>query len=107
MALTMSRERSSVRFLWADGEVESTVSLLPEDDEEALVRKLKRIIALVEGEQPARAPSALFNPIVRDLHAPPGAQYQPPTLGWAKPMAEPPAVPEGADYELIPPEEQV
>lgn len=39
----------TVRFEWTDGEVESTVSLIPGDDEATLVRKLKRIVALVEG----------------------------------------------------------
>lgn len=52
MPLEMKRAKDGVRFEFADGEAETTVTLLPEDDQDTLVRKLRRIIALTEGEQP-------------------------------------------------------
>lgn len=52
MTLTMRRGRTGVRFEFTDGEVESSVTLLPEDDEATLVRKLRRVVELVEGDLP-------------------------------------------------------
>lgn len=59
MPLTL-KSKTPVRFEWNDGEVESTVTLQSDDDQEAMVSKLKRVIALVEGtpDLPVRVPGA-------------------------------------------------
>jgi hypothetical protein len=49
--MTLLLKTKAVRFEWSDGDVESVVTLSSDDDPETLVRKLKRVIALVEGGQ--------------------------------------------------------
>ncbi|MGW2513670.1 hypothetical protein ACWC0A_30600 [Streptomyces scopuliridis] len=82
------------------------MSLLPEDDEEAMVRKLKRVVALVEGEQggmPGR-----IAPVMAGVETYP-AGLQPATgNGWATPApVTAPELPEDrqGDWELIKPGE--
>lgn len=59
MPLTL-KSKTPVRFEWNDGEVESSVTLQTDDGQEAMVSKLKRVIALVEGtpDLPVRVPGA-------------------------------------------------
>lgn len=52
MALDMRRTKDSVRFEISDGDAVTVVVLLPEDDEAVLVRKLRRIVSLVEADLP-------------------------------------------------------
>ncbi|OEJ24303.1 hypothetical protein AS594_07170 [Streptomyces agglomeratus] len=103
------KTKTPVRFEWSDGDVETTVTLDPGEDENVLIRKLKRIVALAEGEPalPTRDPAAPSLP----------APYRPPVHsatvqanGWAelaKPLAAPPELPEDrqGEWELIKPGE--
>lgn len=59
MPLTL-KNKTPVKFEWNDGEVESSVTLQVDDDQETLVSKLKRVIHLVEGtpDLPVRVPGA-------------------------------------------------
>jgi hypothetical protein len=85
MALVMKLGRAAVRFEWSDGEVESTVTVAFKDDQEVLVRKLKRVIALVEGSAQAlqqwvaeQAPTAV--PLGTEYKAAKAAVLEPPVL---------------------------
>jgi len=49
--VSLKLKTKSVRFEWVDDDAEWVVTLSSEDDEPTLVRKLKRIVALVEGGQ--------------------------------------------------------
>lgn len=82
--LTMKRGRDCVKFEVVDGEVESVVTLLPEDDEETLLRKMKRVIALVESEAPRLAPRLGEPPFLTEVV--PGER--------ARATMEPPEIPE-------------
>lgn len=52
----LTLKTKTARFEWVDDDVESVVTLSSEDDQETLVRKLKRIVALVEGPEPRAVP---------------------------------------------------
>ncbi|MFG3509670.1 hypothetical protein ACGF5F_29680 [Streptomyces sp. NPDC047821] len=116
--MTLVLKTKAVRFEWSDGDVESVVTLSSEDDQETLVRKLKRIIALVEGGQQTswveEAMASRLGPqplaIVGTGEAPvgngvPGPASQP-TNGWAA-VYGPPKPPEHweGQVEIVKPEE--
>jgi hypothetical protein len=113
--------KGAVRFEWSDGIEETTVTLNPGDDEETLKRKLERILSLSHPNPnlPKRLPGFALG-MAQEQHPPmvvteeqgmamkresPGSVVN----GWA-PYAGAglphPEIPEGAEYELIPPEEQ-
>jgi hypothetical protein len=112
--------KGAVRFEWSDGIEETTVTLNPGDDEETLKRKLERILSLSRPDLPGRLPGFALG-MAQEAHpamteAAPAAfpahidqRGQGVGNGWA-PYAgagiNPPPIPEGAEYELIPPEEQ-
>lgn len=112
--LTMRLFRTRVEFEWDDQEVNSTVTISDQDDQDAVIRKLKRVIALVEG---AQAPGlAGMAKALADFGAHAKADAVtgglPPQTGngWAA-YAAPVVAPElpedrKGDWEMIPPEEQ-
>lgn len=94
--------RGQVRFEWADEEVESVVSVSPQDDQETIVRKLKRVLALVEGEPEPRSP--FLAGWTKQVTAP--ESTFPPGNGWAAMAA--PELPDRlqGEVELIQPGEE-
>lgn len=94
----LTLKTKTVRFEWTDDDVESVVTLSSEDDEAGLLRKLKRVIALAEGEQalPVRQPGATLPPML--IH--PATDDTPPQTGngWAAMM--PPEVPARLENEV-------
>lgn len=81
MALTFN-SKYTVTFEWDDSDVSSKVKLIPGDDQETLVRKLKRVIALVEGDgnlASAFGPDGVMQSVQRALGRPVAAE--PPQLG--------------------------
>ena len=52
MELSMTISRGVARFEVSDGEVESTVTISTSDEPSAVVRKLRRVVELVEGGLP-------------------------------------------------------
>lgn len=99
MTLMLKLTRAAARFELTDDDAETVVSITEQDDQDTLLRKLKRVVALVEGE---RAPRLhVLPPGTEVIHMDPPVQTG---NGWAA-MA-PPEIPEGADYELIPPGEE-
>ncbi|AXG81136.1 hypothetical protein [Streptomyces paludis] len=104
MALILRATRDKVTFEWEDEEVFTSVTIKSDETDEAMIRKLKRVIALVEGHDalPVR------DPVPPSLPTP----YRPPvdtsTNGWAAPVSAP-ELPEDrqADYEIIRPGEDV
>ena len=89
-----------VRFEWTDDDVESVVTLSSEDDEASLLRKLKRVIALVEGEQAALPPGA---PLYAFADAVTGGPPPVTGNGWAAMPEVPPRL--QGEVELITPGE--
>mgnify|MGYP003578940758 CR=1 FL=1 len=101
MTLIMKTAKGAVSFEWCDADAETVVRIEPTDEDEVMIRKLKRVIALVEGEQwEPRLTARNLTPALPASMVPPVQTGN----GWAT-MA-PPEIPEGADYELIPPGEQ-
>lgn len=104
MTLIMKTAKGAAIFEWADEDAETVVKIEPTDDDEVMVRKLKRIIALVEGEQAALPPGvpayAMGPEQVRKDRQPL------PSNGWAA-YAPPPVPPhlEG-EIELVQPGEE-
>lgn len=105
----LTLKTKTVRFEWTDDDVESVVTLSSEDDEGTIIRKMRRIIALVEGEQEPNV-SPLPHPVaaaVRKAYGLPPVEPPPQTgNGWA--AYAPPEVPahlEG-EVELIEPGEE-
>jgi hypothetical protein len=109
----LTLKTKTVRFEWADADVESVVTLSSGDDQETLVRKLKRIIELVEGQQGQEGAKMLRG--IKGWTAPvqgpdvSGGDILPsqqPTNGWAATYAAP-AVPEhlAGEVEYIQPGE--
>jgi hypothetical protein len=93
MTLSMKMFKDKVRFEWTDGEVESVVSLTAEDSEESALRKLKRVIALVEGGQvPEPFAGVPLGAAYKEAVAKAG-EVEPPTNGWAA-VYGPPKPPE-------------
>ncbi|MFJ2176391.1 hypothetical protein ACIOHE_26310 [Streptomyces sp. NPDC087851] len=117
MTLILRATRDKVTFEWDDEEVFTSVTIKSDETDEAMVRKLKRVIALVEGETGSSwveqtmasrlkpGPLAVFGtgepPVGNGV---PG----PVTNGWAVPVAAP-ELPEDrqGDYEIIRPGEDV
>jgi hypothetical protein len=95
MTLSMKMFKDKVRFEWTDGEVESVVSLTAEDSEESALRKLKRVIALVEGgSETGRAVQKYLEALPRPAGATLNVAAAPqPTNGWAA-VYGPPKPPE-------------
>lgn len=94
MALTL-KTKTPVRFEWSDGVAETTITLYGDDTEQALVEKLRRVVALA-------TPAA---PLV--LHPAPAVPEPATGNGWAKAVpAQAPELPEDrrADWEFMPPE---
>lgn len=107
MALDMTFGRGDARFQYSDGEVESSVTINAADPEEAVLRKLRRLVALVEGAAPAAPPA-----LMPHIPAPPGfyrdaapQAHAPGANGWA--AFSPPPVPDHLkdQVELIDPSE--
>ncbi|TXS35082.1 hypothetical protein [Streptomyces sp. t39] len=102
MTLVLRTAKGAVSFEWTDDDAETVVRIEPTDPDEVMLRKLKRVIALVEGEQ---APPTAFSALAQAAGTPAAALATPQTgNGWAAFAA--PEIPEGADYELMPPEGQ-
>lgn len=105
MTLVLRPGKTGVRFEFSDEDTETAINIEKTDTDEAMVRKLKRVINLVEGEQGPPAPPgvalAAYDETYKAIvNGPPE-----PTNGWAKFV--PPAVPphlEG-EVELIKPGE--
>jgi len=124
MALRLNT-KGAVRLSWADDSMEAIFTLNPGDSQEELVSKLERIVNFVRDRTdkpalPERIPGMALG-MAQTAHprlvevteeqgmamkkARPGSVVN----GWAAYAGagvNPPEVPEGADYELIPPEEQ-
>lgn len=100
--LVMKMFKDKVRFEWSDGEVESVVTLTSGDSEESAMRKLKRVIALVEGEQ---APP-LFTPAAPSTSGAVLMSSPQTGNGWAA-VYGPPELPEDRKgvWELVQPGE--
>lgn len=97
MPLTL-KSRTPVRFEWADGEVETSITLAPDDDEATLVRKLQRAVGLVVGEPPlpVRPPDGES---WGDMVATAGKPYR--YAPAARPEAVPPFDPAAAEAALV------
>lgn len=105
----LTLKTKTARFEWVDDDVESVVTLSSEDDQETLVRKLKRIVTLVEGESVGLAPAHVLPPRMGEIGHYGGVDIAPQTgNGWAAFAATaPPELParlEG-EVELINPGE--
>jgi hypothetical protein len=105
MPLIMKTSPKGVaRFEWSDDEAETTVTVEASDPEDVIVRKLKRVIALVDGEPPLpqRMPGLALEVAQMASPAPAPAQGN----GWA--AVTPPELPEDrkGEWELYPPKEQ-
>lgn len=102
----LTLKTKAVRFEWTDDDVESVVTLSSEDDEATLLRKLKRVIALVEGQQ-ARPVVAGFDPaapgVVAFADAVTGGPPPVTGNGWAAMPEVPPRL--QGEVELIEPGE--
>jgi len=110
MTLVLRTAKGAVSFEWTDEDAETVVRIEPTDTDEVMLRKLKRVVALVEGEQePMVTPQSeaalrAYTEAYTGLVGEPPRLSQP-TNGWAA-MAEP-KVPEhlADEVELIKPEE--
>jgi len=109
----LTLKTKTARFEWVDDDAEWVVTLSSEDDEPTLVRKLKRIVALVEGEQ-GQVVTRRVRTDVQAIKDWPGPAQGPdvsggdvqPTNGWTATYAAP-ALPERlqGEVELIQPGE--
>jgi hypothetical protein len=105
MTLVMkTQSRGVVRFEWSDEDAETTISIEAQDDDATMIRKLKRVIALVEGEQ---APASRRVPDAYDRGVASVMDALPPQTGNGWAAYAPPEVPEHlqGEVELIPPGE--
>lgn len=48
MPLSMKIGKTAVRFEWTDGEADTTVTVSADEEEETMIRKLRRVIALAD-----------------------------------------------------------
>lgn len=121
MTLHLKSSTKAAKFEYTDGsmDVSWTVDASLEDDE--LVERLRRIVAFYDAQTgreplPERIPGMALGmaqtqhpPMTQDIDPGIYTTVLPGSNGWA-PCAgaglNPPAVPEGAEFELIPPEEQ-
>lgn len=104
--MSLKLKTKSVRFEFVDDDVESVVTLSSDDDEAILVRKMRRLIELVEVHQGQEGNAALM-PLAERMTAPAVTFVPPaPTNGWAAAYG-PPALPDRlkGEVELIPPGE--
>ncbi|MFD6250283.1 hypothetical protein [Streptomyces roseolus] len=111
MTLTLRPTKTGLRFEYTDDDAETVVSIDKADTEADTVRKLKRVIALVEGEQGAPPPGVPEYGVLRpgktlSPHGTEAVPQTPPTNGWEAAYA-PPALPERlkGEVELVPPGE--
>lgn len=107
--MTLKLKTKSVRFELADEDAETVVTLSSEDDEATLVRKLGKILALVEdSELGRRAPRTRpETPEDQSVWSPPRVgPPENPTNGWAQ-VYGPPELPEDrkGEWELVQPGE--
>lgn len=100
MTLVLRLVRGAARFEWSDEDAETVVTVESADTDETIVRKLKRIITLLEGEPEPRSA------FLAGWTASPPVHTAPPVTGngWAAP----PELPEDrqGQWELIPEEER-
>jgi hypothetical protein len=117
MTLNMKATAKAARFEYSDGSMDVSWTLDASLEGDELLEKLRRIVAFMDAQTgreplPERIPGFALgmaqtaHPAPVDPDAPvPYVPTAPVTgNGWAA-MGHP-VVPEGADYELIPPEEQ-
>lgn len=107
MTLVLKLTRDMAKFEVSDDDAETVVAITVNDDQDALLRKLKRVIALVEGEAPPTLvlpPPAVVRSVM-DAKMPADREAQTGN-GWAAAYG-PPEVPERlqGEVELIPPGE--
>jgi hypothetical protein len=124
VTLNLKLGKAAVTFEYTDDNMTAAWTVKGEDGQDKLLNTMRKVIAFVEDQEgrpalPERVPGMALgmaqtqHPAPEDPDAPVPyqlAQPAPPVgNGWA-PYAgaglTPPSVPEGADYELIPPEEQ-
>jgi hypothetical protein len=108
MALSLTVGRNTFKICHKEGARTTVWDVSSEDPEEKLIQTFKDVISFVEGapEKPAKT---LFRTVAEAAGIPPGALAPHPGNGWAnvgQVMHGAPEIPEGADYELIPPEER-
>jgi hypothetical protein len=116
VTLHLKSTAKAAKFEYTDGsmDVSWTVDASLEDDE--LVERLRRIVAFYDAQTgrealPERIPGMALG-MAQTQYPPmePVIDVGPaPAMGWAQhagSVSAPPAVPEGAEFELIPPEEQ-
>lgn len=106
MTLMMkTQSRGVVHFEWSDEDAETKISIEHTDPDEVMVRKLKRVIALVEGGQAPKPAIAGWTGEVQSPAVSAGDVPMQTGNGWA--AYAPPEVPEHlqGEVELIPPGE--
>lgn len=85
------RSKTPVRFEYTDGTAETAVIVSSDDDEATLVRKLQRVVDLVQG-LPVRQPGAALQaakaefPPLFDAQAAEAALAAQQALGWTEDM---------------------
>jgi hypothetical protein len=102
VTLHLKSTTKAAKFEYADGRMTVSWDVDASLADNELVEELRRIVAFYDAQQsaqplPQRTPGVALE-MAQMTHP------APPANGWAG-MAQP-QVPEGADYELIPPEEQ-
>jgi len=104
VTLTLRPTKTGLRFEYTDDDAETVVSIDKSDDETDTVRKLKRVIALVEGGEAAEAPPT--GPYRQPKYPALEALPPQPTNGWQATYG-PPALPDRlkGEVELIQPGE--
>ncbi|MFC5799104.1 hypothetical protein [Streptomyces formicae] len=98
--LNVKLARGAARFELVDDDAETVVTITEQDDAESILRKMRRVIALVEGEQaPPSAPAYVFTPGPSVMPGPVtvDASLQS-SNGWA--AFVPPEVPERLQGEI-------
>lgn len=98
--LILRPTKSGVKFEWSDDDSETVVTLDKSDDDETMVRKLRKVLSLAEPEDVAHPPRDKVGDVFRDA-AKRSASYQQPANGWKK--YEAPQVPDRlkGDVEMI------
>lgn len=111
--------KGNVRFSWADDAMEAIWTLRPDDSEEELLEKMRKIVTFMEIQQgkvplPERLPGFALG-MAQTAHPAPGEGVMSAAgyvgNGWASTAGVMPTIPElpadrQGEWELIPPEEQ-
>lgn len=119
MTLNLRATGKAARFEYTDGSMEVSWTVDGSLKDEELVERLRSIVAFMDAQTggpalPQRLPGFALG-MAQEQHAPmqdvpAPVPYTPvPGNGWAPYAGAPqghPEIPEGAEYELIPPEEQ-